>query len=197
MFGHKYVDTSKPYKGGCYSLDLICDTCGLALERHIEWACPPSGEERCAGKTPELGAPHGTKETNPKDAIGSNKAPMSTVPAGVLAEIGVAMLEGKAKYGAYNYRAMGVRASVYYDATMRHLMAWWEGEDTDPDSGMSHITKAITSLVVLRDAQRSEMVTDDRPPIRSIGYAELNKQSADIIERHKDKKPKHYTRADK
>lgn len=138
-----------------------------------------------------------TKESNPKDEIGGRKAPMSTLPAGVLAEMGVAMLEGKAKYGAYNYRVSGVRASVYYDALMRHIMAWWEGEDIDPDSGLSHVTKAIVTLAVLRDAQRNNMVTDDRPPVSPIGYADLNAKAAAIIEMHKDKAPRHYTRADK
>ena len=62
-----------------------------------------------------------TKPTNPKDAIGIKKVPFSTVPARVIAEIGLAMLEGAAKYGRHNYRVSGVRASVYYDAAMRHI----------------------------------------------------------------------------
>ncbi|NBT76566.1 MAG: hypothetical protein EBT15_11515 [Betaproteobacteria bacterium] len=33
------------------------------------------------------------KATNPKDAVGIRKAPLSTVPSGVMAEVGVAMLE--------------------------------------------------------------------------------------------------------
>lgn len=102
------------------------------------------------------------KPTNPKDAVGIKKAPMSVVPAVVLAEIGVGMGEGALKYGPYNWRKAGVRASVYYDATMRHLMRWWEGEDVDPDSGLSHVTKAICSLVVLRDAMIQGMANDDR-----------------------------------
>jgi len=133
------------------------------------------------------------KETNPKDIVGTSKAPMSTVSAPVIAEIGVAMLEGACKYGRHNYRAVGVRASVYYDATMRHLMDWWEGQDIDPDSGMSHVTKAITSLVVLRDAMIQNMVTDDRPPSSQDFYVELNKKAAAIIEKYKDKSPRHYT----
>jgi hypothetical protein len=104
------------------------------------------------------------KPTNPKDAVGVLKYAMSYVSAPVLAEIAVGMTEGGHKYGRHNYRVIGVRASIYYDATMRHLMQWWEGEDLDPDSGLSHITKAITSLVVLRDAMIQEMFTDDRPP---------------------------------
>lgn len=139
---------------------------------------------------------HMLKATNPKDAIGISKAPMSTVSAAVLAEVGVAMLEGASKYGRHNYRAAGVRSSVYYDATMRHLMAWWEGEDTDPDSGMSHITKAITSLVVLRDAMIQGMCTDDRPPRSAEFYARLNTLAAEVLARHADKSPRHYTIAD-
>lgn len=133
------------------------------------------------------------KATNPKDAIGIRKAPMSTVSAAVMAEIGVAMLEGAAKYGRHNYRASGVQASVYYDATMRHLMSWWEGEDIDPDSCMSHITKAITSLVVLRDAMIQDMVTDDRPPKSAAFYAALNQLAGEILDRHAGKNPVHIT----
>jgi hypothetical protein len=106
-----------------------------------------------------------TKDTNPKDAIGIKKPPITTVPLNVLAEVGVGMLEGSMKYGRHNYRVAGVRASVYVDATWRHLMSWWEGEDTDPDSGLSHITKAICSLCVLRDAMMNDMWQDDRPPV--------------------------------
>lgn len=137
-----------------------------------------------------------TKPSNPKDSIGIKKAPMSTVSAAVLAEVGVAMLEGAAKYGRHNYRAVGVRGSVYYDATMRHLMSWWEGEDIDPDSGLSHITKAITSLVVLRDSMIQGRLSDDRPPRSAEFFADLNAKAAEILARHADKNPKHYTIAD-
>jgi len=133
------------------------------------------------------------KLTNPKDMVGVRKAPMSTVPANVLAEIGVAMLEGSVKYGRHNYRAAGVRASVYYDALMRHLMSWWEGEDMDPDSGMNHITKALSCLVVLRDAQMQQMYTDDRPPKSKDFYEELHQKTAIILDKYSDRNPKHYT----
>ena len=136
------------------------------------------------------------KPTNPKDAIGIRKAGMSVVPANVIAEIGVGIMEGAAKYGRHNYRAIGVRGSVYYDATIRHLFSWWEGEDTDPDSGLSHITKAICSLVVLRDTMMQGKFTDDRPPVSVPFYADLNAKAAALLDRHADKSPKHYTIGD-
>jgi len=132
------------------------------------------------------------KNSNPKDAVGVKKVPMSTVSAPVLMEMGLAMLEGDRKYGRHNYRVIGVRASVYYDAAMRHLMAWWEGEDIDPDSGISHITKALSCLAVLRDSMINEKFTDDRPPKIKDGWIkELNKKTAEIIERYPNGKDPH------
>jgi hypothetical protein len=125
------------------------------------------------------------KDSNPKDAVGIKKVPFSTVPAPVIAEIGLAMLEGSRKYRRHNYRAIGVRASVYVDACMRHLTAWWEGESIDPDSGLSHLVKAMACLVVLRDAQILDKVVDDRPPKHKDGWIqELNKKAKEIIERY-------------
>lgn len=105
------------------------------------------------------------KPSNPKDRLGILKVCFSVIPIPVLWELGLAMLEGALKYGRHNYRVIGVRASVYYDAVMaRHMPCWWEGEDIDPDSGVHHVTKAIASLVVLRDAMIRGTWIDDRPP---------------------------------
>ena len=138
------------------------------------------------------------KPTNPKDTIGIRKVPMSTVPANVMAEVAVALLEGATKYGRHNYRVAGIRASVYYDAAMRHLMSWWEGQDFDPDeksAGLSHVTKAIASLVVLRDAMMRDMMTDDRPPKSKPFMEELNKVAGEVIDKNADKSPEHYVEA--
>ena len=104
------------------------------------------------------------------DGCGAEKTPLSTVPVTVLAEMAVAMTEGALKYGAHNYLILGARASVYYDAAQRHLMAWLAGEDDDPESGISHLTKAISSLTVLRAAMIHGQWTDDRPPRAPAGW---------------------------
>lgn len=103
---------------------------------------------------------------NPKDAPGRAKASISAVPMPVLAELGVQMAEGAAKYGRHNWRAAPVVASVYVDAAFRHLAAWFEGENVDPRSasGCSHLVAAMASLAVLRDAQLTGTMVDDRPP---------------------------------
>ena len=132
------------------------------------------------------------KDTNPKDAVGIAKVPMSTIPAPVLMEVGLAMMEGARKYGRHNYRTVGVRASVYYDALMRHITAWWEGEDIDPDSGLSHLVKAIACMVVLRDSMQRGNWVDDRPPSVDAGWQKrLNDIAKEIIDKYPDSKEPH------
>jgi hypothetical protein len=120
-----------------------------------------------------------TKETNPKDAVAAAQGrlqfsviPWRAVPRMpatpsewvVYTEVALAMAEGAWKYGRHNYRVAGVRASVYFDAAMRHLVALELGEEIDPDSGVHHYAKALAGLLVLRDAIIGGMCTDDRPP---------------------------------
>lgn len=105
------------------------------------------------------------KASNPKDVIGSTKPTFSTVPHTFTALLGAAWLEGGLKYGRHNYRVVGVRASIYFDACMRHLFKWWElGEWIDADSGLPHVVKAAACLGVILDAQVCNKLNDDRPP---------------------------------
>lgn len=138
-----------------------------------------------------------TKDTNPKDAVGSRKPPLSVLPMPVLYEVAAGMLEGALKYRRHNYRVAGVRASVYFDATMRHLTAWWEGQDIDSDSGIHHVSKAIASLMVLRDAMLQGMLAqDDRPPSSKDGWLyDVETQVLAIIDRNPDPLPP-YTKED-
>lgn len=129
---------------------------------------------------------------NPKDSIGSAKAPITTWPMTVIAEGGVAMLEGALKYGRHNYRAAPVKASVYIDAAVnRHLAPWFDGgEDIDPDSGISHLTKAIVGLAILRDAMICGKMIDDRPPPSPPGFfRRLNDKAAELVAKYPNPVP--------
>lgn len=106
---------------------------------------------------------------DPKGAAGAAKAPFAALPFAVLAELAVACGEGAEKYGRHNWRSGRVLASTYYAAALRHLVAWIEGEDIDPDSGLSHVVKVMSSLAVLRDADLCGVLDDDRPPASPPG----------------------------
>ena len=137
-----------------------------------------------------------TKDTNPKDALGIKKPSLTTIPFPVLYEVGTAMLEGACKYRRHNYRIAGVRISVYMEAAFRHLSDFWEGEDIDPDSGLSHVSKAIASLVVLRDAMMNDMAQDDRPPSSKAGWmSKIQERVDDVLARYPEPLPP-YTKGD-
>lgn len=131
------------------------------------------------------------KASNPKDAIGISKVPLcSVLPSQVMGEVALGMLEGALKYGRHNYRAIGVRTSVYVDAEQRHVKAFWEGQDTDPDSKLHHLAKAISTLVVLYDAILQDKCFDDRPPSeKNQGWVQdQNKRAAELIARYPEPK---------
>jgi hypothetical protein len=127
------------------------------------------------------------KPTNPKDAVGIKKPRLYTnVPGNVTREVSVAMMEGSMKYGRHNYRVAGARAGIYVDAAIGHIMDYWEGQDIDPDSGLHHITKAIASLYVLRDAQLRTVCNDDRPPVSMVetDKAEMQKVVDNLFKKY-------------
>lgn len=133
-----------------------------------------------------------SKPSNPKDAMGIRKIYFSVIPWTVVWWVGLALLEGALKYGRHNWRGIGVRASVYFDATMRHLTDWWEGMDEDPDSlvGLHHIDKAIASLMVVRDAMIAGKLEDDRPPVVQKELLwDLNKKAAELVNKYPEPKP--------
>lgn len=107
-----------------------------------------------------------SKPSNPKAYFGALKWYVSVVSWPVIANMALGMLEGALKYGRHNYRLAGVKASTYVDASVRHIAAFWEGQDLDPDSkiGLHHIDKAMASLHVLRDGILRGSWVDDRPP---------------------------------
>ena len=130
------------------------------------------------------------KGVNPKDATGAAKNPHGCVSRAVLAEVGLAMMEGSRKYGRHNYRVAPVRAEVYFEACNRHLDAWWEGEDIDSDSGLPHLVKATACLFVIQDAIIQGSWCDDRPPKTPAKHWEwIKKATAAILEKFPESKP--------
>lgn len=103
------------------------------------------------------------KGTNPKDLIGVRKPQLNLVPpAGIIYEA-LAMEDGAAKYGAFNWRRNKVILSIYIAATMRHLMCYQDGEEMAKDSGKPHLAHAKACLGIIIDALETGNLIDDRP----------------------------------
>jgi hypothetical protein len=104
--------------------------------------------------------------SNPKQAAGEKKLPLQLVPPAASKGIAVALGEGAAKYGPWNWRAQPVEAMTYVGAIRRHLDAWVNGEDVDPDSavGKLHLEGVIGSVAIMLDALACSTLIDNRPP---------------------------------
>lgn len=135
---------------------------------------------------------------NPKDAIGSAKLPLHLFPNTAIAMGSIACLNGMLKYGRSNFRAVGIRASIYYDAAKRHLDAWFEGEECDPDDGVPHLAAALACVAIIIDAQATYKLNDDR--MIEGGYRKLVNELSPHVDRlkklHSKRTPKHYTITD-
>ena len=99
---------------------------------------------------------------NPKDGIGAAKIPMHLWPESATITGALGLLDGALKYERNNWRDAGVRASIYVDALRRHLARWWEGEDSDPDSGLPHEAHMLACLAIVVDAKALNKLIDDR-----------------------------------
>jgi hypothetical protein len=133
---------------------------------------------------------------NPKDLIGATKLPLGLVPDVLVTEVSLAFLEGALKYGRYNWRAAGVRASIYHDALMRHIFKWWNGEERDATTRVRHLANAGACIAILLDAELQGKLIDDRPIAQPGLSARIDEAMAIIKhlqELFKDHNPKQYT----
>lgn len=101
-------------------------------------------------------------DNNPKTAVAAGKPKLSDVPTVALFALGAAMSDGANKYGRYNYRDTNVTASVFYDAMMRHLTAWYNGEDHASDSKVHHLAHVMAGAAIVLDAELHAKFNDDR-----------------------------------
>jgi len=56
---------------------------------------------------------------------------------------------GAKKYARDNWKHVNDSKRRYFDALQRHLWAWKEGEDIDPESGKHHLAHAMCCLMFL------------------------------------------------
>lgn len=111
---------------------------------------------------------------NPKEkhAEKNNKVPMDYLVYSVLSDDALCHKHGADKYGKLNWRGSRIKASTYVGAIMRHLLAWESGEDTDPDSGLSHLTHIRACCAVVLDSQNHDSFVDDRNKVEVISATE-------------------------
>lgn len=101
-------------------------------------------------------------DTNVKSAAAVGKPTFAAVPPIAFFGLGAAMQDGAKKYGRFNWRTTEVTASVFYDAMLRHIFMWWNGEDHATDSLIHHLNHMQAGAAIIQDAELNGVFNNDR-----------------------------------
>lgn len=93
------------------------------------------------------------------------KLPMHLVPPSAIKALASVLDYGAKKYEERNWER-GNDYSVPYASLMRHLLAWWCGEDKDPESGLSHLHHVLMNAAMLVEYEENFPELDDRPGVK-------------------------------
>lgn len=91
----------------------------------------------------------------------TGKAPLGLIPRSALTAEAQVLAFGAKKYAKHNWRG-GMDWSRMVDAALRHITAWNDGEDVDPETGISHLAHARCCLGFLIEYAEKGLGTDDR-----------------------------------
>jgi hypothetical protein len=90
-----------------------------------------------------------------------DKPALNLIPSEMLEQLGQVLSFGAKKYGKSNWKK-GIEHSRLIAATMRHIAAYNRNEDTDPESGLSHLAHAVCNLSFLIWMKQHKPDLDDR-----------------------------------
>lgn len=139
-----------------------CERCGNAcgLNDRLCTSCAKANDE-ARNKAPEILHEAVGDPAKVYEAIGrkddDGKAKWHLLPLEVLGDVVDVLAHGAKKYGERNWQNFGDDArDRYYNALMRHLVAWHAGETNDRDSGLPHLAHALCNLLFLRWYERQD-----------------------------------------
>ena len=102
-------------------------------------------------------------EDTPGFKYDADKARMDLIPVLPLMSLAELYRIGAEKYRDRNWETGGMEFSRVYGAALRHIYAWWNGEEFDPENGQHHLDAAVFNLFALREYVIRGKGEDDRP----------------------------------
>jgi hypothetical protein len=90
------------------------------------------------------------------------KLRVDLVPVSAIRALAQVLTDGARKYGERNWEK-GLEWNRPYAAAQRHLLAWWNGETYDLESGHNHLWHALCELAFLVEFERTHPELDNRP----------------------------------
>lgn len=90
------------------------------------------------------------------------KVRLELIPPELIYGVGDILTFGAEKYEERNWE-LGMDWSRVFGALMRHMWKWWGGENTDPETGKSHLWHAGCCIAFLIAYEERGVGKDDRP----------------------------------
>ena len=90
-----------------------------------------------------------------------DKLPLHLLSTEAMNQVAAVLAFGAKKYAAHNWRD-GFVWSRPLSAAMRHITAFNDGEDKDPESGLSHLAHAACCIMFLLEFEKTHKHLDDR-----------------------------------
>lgn len=90
----------------------------------------------------------------------SEKTQYGLLPPKALKETADVLTFGAKKYAPDNWRFVPDANRRYFDAAMRHLWAWKEGECNDPESDRSHLAHAMCCIMFMLELEKESTVAE-------------------------------------
>lgn len=104
-----------------------------------------------------------------KDDAGKDR--WSLLPVKAIKAVVRVLTYGAEKYDDENWRKVPDGRRRYYDAALRHIVAWWDGEQNDPESNLPHLAHAACCIIFLMEFDRFNKDDSTKPSC----LAELDK----------------------
>lgn len=118
-----------------------------------------------------------TPSTEEGSRYNQGKLPVGLVPPEAIKGMAEVLDFGAQKYAPRNWEK-GMSWTQTYESLMRHLLAWFQGEDRDPESGLLHLHHVLCNAAFLTTFNARGIGTDDRPKlvnptkVRMVGFQE-------------------------
>lgn len=127
-----------------------------------EWVyeTPPCVTQELADE-PILDAASGQQKAEPAWKQDGGKPRLDLIAPEFLFGTAEVLRFGADKYAERNWEK-GMSWGRCFGAMMRHMWAWWSGEATDKETGLSHLWHAACCLMFLIAYEQRKIGTDDR-----------------------------------
>ena len=114
----------------------------------------------------------------------SEKPRMDLLPPKSIFEVAKVLGFGAEKYGPENWRLLENLQDRYTAGALRHIFAHMDGEDLDPESGMSHLAHALCCLLFKLEIELENAKIEEEMPrdtVSAVHTARFQCFESDIL----------------